>query len=230
MADSRGLLFVTLDTSHKSSLSSVDIVKWVQEYSRLDATLGDSDAHVYCATDSDGVGLGEPSWLVMWEINDTSDIATRQLPPLGTSGPIIGHRQDLFAVQSTYSAPNFSGNDLRKESATNFIVAVVIMLNETLKAEYDKYYDEEHIDLIKQVPGWRRTRRFIEAPSNGSAASTRSGEVQILQLHDYDPENYGIEGQEFKSATSTTWYVDMMKNAVKSKDRRTYEHCGFVGV
>ena len=230
MGSTGGLFYLTADAGSSGTTSAIDLLKWVKECSKVSQIPGAEGANVYRATDSTGAGKAKPEWLVMWEINDASCLSTDHLKTAEMPGPGTPRRQDLFSVQSTYSIPSFSSADLRNETAANFIVAVIIVLDEALKAEYDAYYEEEHIGALMRVPGWRRTRRFVEARSDGSEPTRQGGEVKILQLHDYDPENYGIEGQEFKSATSTRWYKDMMANAVKSKDRRTYELCGFVEV
>jgi len=229
MESIQSLLYVTVDASNSNNTSAIEVLEWVQKCSSVGQVPGAVGAYVYHATDSDGAGAEKPAWLVMWETNSasfpaTGYLKTLEVPSLGTL-----NRLQHFRLQSTYAAPSFSSTDLHNKSATNYIVAVIIVLDEKLKAEYDKYYEEEHIGALMKVPGWRRTRRFVEE-GGGSETMRQSGEVQILQLHDYDPENYGIEGQEFKSATSTQWYKDMMANAVKVKDRRTYELCGFVHV
>jgi hypothetical protein len=226
MESIQGLLYVTVDASSSDNTSAFEVLEYVKTCSKVGQVPGAVGAYVYRATDSAGAGAGKPAWLVMWEINNAS--FTDYLETLEVPSPGTHNRLQHFYLQSTYAVPSFSSTDLHNKSATNYIVAVIIVLDEKLKAEYDKYYEEEHIGALMKVPGWRRTRRFVEVKGGGSETTRQGGEVQILQLHDYNPENYGIEGQEFKSATSTRWYKDMMINAVKAKDRRTYELCGFV--
>lgn len=76
------------------------------------------------------------------------------------------------------------------------------------------------MNALMKVPGWRRTRRFV-------TTGVPENEAECVAFHDYDPEN-GLGGDEFKHATTTEWYKDMMVNAVMSKDRRTFELYGVV--
>jgi hypothetical protein len=108
----------------------------------------------------------------------------------------------------TFSSLDFS-------NPPNFLVAVFLFSDPAWKEEYDRYYTEEHMDAIARVPGWRRTRRLMNA-------GLSEGEVELAQFHDYDLDN-GLSSKEFSHATNTKWYKDMMANAVLSKDRRTYE-------
>ncbi|KAJ9604472.1 hypothetical protein H2200_011308 [Cladophialophora chaetospira] len=228
MDPKEGLLYVTLDSGHSENVSPVDILDWVKERSGTNQIPEVEGAYIYRATGIAEPTPEKPEWLVMWEFENADTSTTNSLATIEMPNPGKVYRRDLFSLQSRYTAASFSRADLLKSRATNFIVAVIIVLNEELKAEYDKYYEEEHIGALRKVPGWRRTRRFVEIREDGNKR-TRQGEVQILQLHDYDPGNYGVGGQEFKEATSTSWYRKMMANAVKTKDRRTYELYGTAG-
>jgi hypothetical protein len=176
-------------------------------------------SYLYRATDLHGAGKGKPEWMMMYEM--ATDESKPQQPITIESKSIISdlgieiHRQGLYSLQTSKSSSTFSALDFRTES--NFLVAVFIRLHSGWKEEYDRYYTEEHMDAVMKVPGWRRTRRLV-------TTGLRDDEAECVQLHDYDLDN-GLSGEEFKYATTTKWYKNMMGNAVMSKDRRTYKLC-----
>ncbi len=104
------------------------------------------------------------------------------------------------------------------EKEGNVMVAVSLTLKDGKSSkDLDKWYDEEHIDMLSQVPGWLRTRRFVTSSILGG----REG-IEYLALHEYASRN-GLEGDELKAATKTSWSNDIMMNVVQDKKRRVYE-------
>jgi hypothetical protein len=176
-------------------------------------------SYLYRATDLHGAGRGKPEWMIMYELaaedrKPQQDLTIEKESAI--SNPEIKiHRQGLYSLQTSKSSPTFPS--LNFGEAPNFLVAVFIRLHPGRKEEFDRYYTEEHMDALMKVPGWRRTRRFV-------TTGLPEDEAECVALHDYDLEN-GLGGEEFKHATTTDWYKDMMVNAVMSKDRRTYELC-----
>jgi hypothetical protein len=175
-----------------------------------------SQSFLYRANDIHGAGNTKPKWMIMYEM-PTNECKVQQpttMKGVSTSNPDIKiHRQGLYSLHTSRSSPSFPSLDF--STTPNFLVAVFLRLDPAWKEEYNRYYTEEHMDAISVVPGWRRTRRLLNA-------GLQEGEVELAQLHDYDLDN-GLGSKEFSHATSTKWYKDMMANAVLSKDRRTYE-------
>jgi len=83
------------------------------------------------------------------------------------------------------------------------------------KAELDKWYMEEHIDLLSRVPGWLRSRRFVTSSIDPNAP------IEYLAIHEYAPKN-GLGGPEFTAATTTEWNKEIYRSVVKEKRRRVY--------
>lgn len=108
--------------------------------------------------------------------------------------------------------------DVGNEGQGNVMVAVFLNLKDgdDKKAELDRWYREEHIEMLSKVPGWRRTRRFV------TSSIEQGAPVEYLALHEYSPKN-GLGGEEFKAATSTEWNKRIMTDVVKEKRRRVYE-------
>jgi hypothetical protein len=107
------------------------------------------------------------------------------------------------------------------EGKENVMIAVSFTLQdgEEKEKELAKWYDEEHVDLLRKVPGWRRTRRFVT--SYLDVQSGHRTEKEFLALHEYAAEN-GLGGPEFIAATTTPWCAKIYADVVKSRKRRVY--------
>lgn len=106
---------------------------------------------------------------------------------------------------------------VENEGEGNVVVAVFLTLfpGEEPAKEVEKWYQQEHVDMLSKVPGWLRTRRFVTSSIDPKAP------VEHLALHEYKPQN-GLAGEEFKAAVSTKWAQEIMTKSVKSKGRRVY--------
>jgi pimeloyl-ACP methyl ester carboxylesterase len=107
--------------------------------------------------------------------------------------------------------------EVENEGEGNVMVAVFLHLHpgDDKRAALDKWYREEHIDMLSKVPGWLRTRRFV------TSSIDRNSPLEYLALHEYAPHN-GLDGPEFKAATTTQWSNEVMASIVKEKRRRVF--------
>jgi hypothetical protein len=207
------LFYVTMQAATNTTPTSLLKIFNASNFESLKTA---TQSFLYRANDLQGAGSGKPEWMMMYEMG--ADERTPRQPitidSISTSNPAIKiHRQGLYSLHASRSSPTFPSLDF--STTPNFLVAVFLCLDPAWKEGYDRYYTEEHMDAIAKVPGWRRTRRLVNA-------GLPEGEVELAQFHDYDLDN-GLSSKEFTHATTTKWYKDMMANAVLSKDRRTYE-------
>lgn len=216
-----GIAYITLDSALATTPKDIDDLYGESHELGLKQLLDHSNA-VYCytATDIEITVKRQMKWMVIHEIADMAEIA-KVLKAKGRtqdgSRPEHIHER-YFDLQESHESEGFRDLKLDPVTEPNFLVAVCIHLQQGRKGDFDKYYSEEHMDALKKVPGWRRTRRFVTAAFEGKDPD----EIECLALHDYSPEN-GLGGDKFKAATTTAWYKDMMSNAVKHKTRRTYD-------
>ncbi|THH07143.1 hypothetical protein EW145_g3587 [Phellinidium pouzarii] len=107
-----------------------------------------------------------------------------------------------------------------KEGMT--LVAVSIQVPPEHESDFHKWYDEEHVPLLRKVPGWLRTRRFIlvESDATGVLEGTEGYKAppKFIALHEYANAD-GLAGPEWKAATSTPWRDKIFAN-VLSIERR----------
>ncbi|KAK4507758.1 hypothetical protein PRZ48_001493 [Zasmidium cellare] len=99
--------------------------------------------------------------------------------------------------------------------------AVSMRINESDLAEFNKWYEEEHTDMMAKVPGWIRTRRF-KMVVGGINGMPPAGQVECLAVHDFALKN-GLNGPEHQAAMDTPWRTKIM-GKVQWKESRTWGH------
>jgi pimeloyl-ACP methyl ester carboxylesterase len=150
------------------------------------------------------------------------------------SAPVQSQRErdtmkQIFVDRRSYDLlgewKGYDFKDLQKvenEGEKNVMIAVSFALHDGADKEEElkKWYEEEHVPLLQQVPGWRRTRRFVT--SYLDLESGQKTEKEYLALHEYAPQN-GLGGPEFKAATTTEWCDKIYRDVVKDRKRRVYD-------
>ena len=125
----------------------------------------------------------------------------------------------LYDFVESRESPAFKQLEkLENEGTGNMMVAVFLTLHPGAdkKSELDKWYREEHIDMLSKVPGWLRTRRFVTSSIDSNAP------LEYLALHEYAPKS-DLGGPEFKAATTTKLAGEINTNVIKEKHRRVYD-------
>ncbi|KAJ7072764.1 hypothetical protein C8F01DRAFT_1105140 [Mycena amicta] len=75
--------------------------------------------------------------------------------------------------------------------------------------QFNAWYTEEHIPMLKKVPGWR-SFDAIQA-------------TEYLALHEWTTKDaFGTE--EFRAATNTPWRTTVVEQGVHSKERMVLEY------
>jgi hypothetical protein len=205
---SSGILYVTSQEQPRSEREDSGTNPNIFQISRLPSP---TKYYEYQATDSE-----EPSWLSICEYNDASKLSA-QNELLETKSPAhTSSERFVYYHVSSRQSPQVKIEALRPNEVV--LVAVTMTLQDVDNGEiqFDRWYEEEHIDLLSKVPGWFRTRRF-----KSSSASKRS-DVTYLALHEYH-STHGLGGTEHRAAMSTSWRNDIMNTYVKDKFRRTYQ-------
>ncbi|OJD28214.1 hypothetical protein ACJ73_00397 [Blastomyces percursus] len=107
--------------------------------------------------------------------------------------------------------------DVEGKKNKRVLVAIIQTLHPDQEDEFNKWYREEHLPLLSEVPGWLRTRRFV------SSAVEPTPVREYLSLHEYESHD-GPSGPELKAVNATPWRERVMANVVKGRARRVYEH------
>ncbi|KAF9874429.1 hypothetical protein CkaCkLH20_07992 [Colletotrichum karsti] len=169
----------------------------------------------------------EPTFLASYDVTSMSHLETptyttlranRSSREAETIGQVDVTRY-FFDLVIERHAPSFRPIEQLsdKEAEGLELVAIETTLNdETAEADFKKWYEEEHIDMLSKVLGWLRTRVF-KISSLGDGAGAKS---TFFVLHDYAREN-GLGGPEHKASTATPRAAGIAKH-VKAMNRRTY--------
>ncbi|KAH9219210.1 putative alpha/beta hydrolase [Leptodontidium sp. 2 PMI_412] len=230
MAPTPGILYVTMQP--KPSLPISQFHDWYNNEhgpTRLRLPFV-TNGFRYRASDLDGAAPSEekPEWMAVYDITDMDELTKdtylrlRDQPvksqrEADTMKEIKVDRKLYDHVQSWESKEFKVLEKVENEGEGNVVVAVFLTLfpGEEPAKEVEKWYQQEHVDMLSKVPGWLRTRRFVTSSIDPKAP------VEHLALHEYKPQN-GLAGEEFKAAVSTKWAQEIMTKSVKSKGRRVY--------
>ena len=118
-------------------------------------------------------------------------------------------------VENDLSAP------AEREEDRRVLVAITQTVHPGQEDEFGRWYKEEHIPLLSKVPGWLRTRRFV----NSAVEPKKEGQdTEYLCLHEYLPQNGLDDSPEMRAATNTPWRTRIFESVVKARSRRVYRH------
>ncbi|RDL31126.1 uncharacterized protein BP5553_09915 [Venustampulla echinocandica] len=171
----------------------------------------------------------KPEWMAIYDITDMAELTKE--PYLRLRGPPVKTQREadamarinvnrkLYDFLETWESKEFKRlEEVGNEGQGNVVLAVSLSLNpgEGMKEQVDKWYKEEHVEMMSKVPGWLRTRRFVTSSIDPNAA------VEYLTLHEYAPKN-GLWGPEFMAVTTTPWSSEIASKVVKDKRGRVYD-------
>lgn len=112
----------------------------------------------------------------------------------------------LFASlpkQSVYSAT---------PAANCLLIASIEPENAEIEEEMNKWYAEEHLDMLSKVPGFIRARRF-KLVTHGEAASKAGGDSfkpsKYISYIEWDSNTF-MESKEWIDASLTPWSVKII--------------------
>ncbi|KAL5533925.1 hypothetical protein ACEPAG_385 [Sanghuangporus baumii] len=109
------------------------------------------------------------------------------------------------------------------------IVLVVSMdVEPDFEDELNRWYNEEHSEMLSKVPGWLRSRRYYLV--DAAASGTLKQQVQeykqpakFMAVHEYKDIGPGLfDAEEFKAAISTPWRKKIWENN-KNTERRAFK-------
>lgn len=165
-----------------------------------------------------------------------------ETPTKGTKETLEGIEVLETRTYSTYSTP---ANKLTPPSASydpkktaKYAEMISVHVREENEEEFNRWYDEEHILLMAEVPGWVRSRRFVLRPdTDGHTTGTgkdateagkdaagiwKEGAPKYLAIHEFENGKEREESVQYKTATSTPWRA-RMQGFMTYRERRDFE-------
>jgi len=86
--------------------------------------------------------------------------------------------------------------------------------------DYHKWFNEEHLDMLADVPGWRSGSRFQLLKRFGD---NREHASIFMSANEYDEEN-GLGGPIWKKSIDTPWTKRVTENLYEPNHRRTWKY------
>ncbi|TVY23077.1 3-oxoadipate enol-lactonase [Lachnellula hyalina] len=231
MAPTPGILYVTMQP--KAGLPISQFHDWYNnEHGPLRVRLPFfENGFRYRASDLEGKDASEakPEWMAIYDVTDMEEMTKEAYlrlrgPPsktpreADTMAQIHVDRKLYDLVESKESKEFRRLEEVENEGQENVMVAVFIDLQpgEGMEEKLNKWYREEHTEMMSKVPGWLRTRRFVTSSIDPQAPA------QYLALYDYSPKN-GLSGApELEAARTTPWAKEVQSKVVKEMKRRVY--------
>jgi pimeloyl-ACP methyl ester carboxylesterase len=174
----------------------------------------------YKATDGQ-----KPEWSAVYDVSDLSMLekriytrlreerSAREKKVMGSFESLDRKIYSLFSERS--KTPGYAGPGA-------VTAAVSMTIKEGDLEAFDKWYEEEHVGMLAQIPGWLRTRRF-RMLVGGIKGMPPQGQVECLAVHDFEAQN-GLNGPEHQAATNTPWRLETMDKLVVARERREWAH------
>ncbi|KAK5791852.1 hypothetical protein VI817_007161 [Penicillium citrinum] len=222
-----GLLYVTMQP--KGSLPDAQFHDWYNsEHGPLRLRLPFiTNGFRFRATDGE-----QPEYVALYDITDMDELTRKTYLDLRTD--LIKTEREkktmaqidvgrlLYDLVEERRIPNYRPLESQADDSPETRGSVMIAVTTTThddpqkQAEHDRWYREEHFDMLSRVPGWRRSRLFVTAAIDSQAPR------ETLALHEYAPVN-GLGGDAHKAAMNTPWREKLQQEVVTSKRRRVYQ-------
>ncbi|KAF9063006.1 hypothetical protein BDP27DRAFT_1385041 [Rhodocollybia butyracea] len=219
-SEAKGLSFVLLEPGNL--VSEAEYHDWYDsEHAPARLTI----PTFYNAARYKAVDGQKPSYLTLYDISEPSVADGPEYQAVKDKGSERDKRL-LSTVQYlnrrsyssiyTYTRPTVSDSDFPPQ----YVWSVGLEVKPEGEAEFNKWYEEEHIPMISKIPGWTRSRRF--ALANNMVRGSLEPDIMIckyLAVHDFTRDDY-LESPEAKAAISTPWRDEVVKGVVGREMRR----------
>ncbi|KAJ6607483.1 hypothetical protein B0H10DRAFT_2071477 [Mycena sp. CBHHK59/15] len=221
MPEQQGLIFVYLEAG--PDVKETDLNDWYDnEHAPLRVTVpGVETAIRYKATDSQ-----TPTWLTLYDVESPETANSEAYKALRSRASdnektilakIGGLSRRTYALLGTFIHPDTTAESL----PSRYVVAVSLEVKPEHEDDFNKWYNQEHMDLLSKVPGWKRGRRYAIVDSNQRGELTNKPISKYLALHELDNNGFA-ETPEWKLALSTKWRDRVMENVVR-RELRVFE-------
>ncbi|KAH7090036.1 hypothetical protein BKA62DRAFT_750637 [Auriculariales sp. MPI-PUGE-AT-0066] len=95
---------------------------------------------------------------------------------------------------------------------------LTVSMTSTDPDNVDKWYAEEHLEMLRAVPGWLRSRRYSLVNGAATGYAEEKQMPKLMALHEWASAD-ALKTPEFKAATSTEWRDRVVASVVASERR-----------
>lgn len=85
-------------------------------------------------------------------------------------------------------------------------------------SDYHEWYKQEHMPILRDVPGWRSGSRYRRLASYGDHAEFSS---PFLAVHQYNEQN-GLGGEQWSKSVNSPWTKRVLSNLAEPSHRRVW--------
>ncbi|KAI0147143.1 Alpha/Beta hydrolase protein [Xylariaceae sp. FL1272] len=170
----------------------------------------------------------EPTFAAAYDVTSMNHLETETYTRLRanrspreaeTIGQVVVTRY-FWDLVFTKQSPLFLPIEELTDEESEGLVCIAVQLKpkdvDNAEAEIQKWYEEEHIDMISKVPGWLRTRLFKTSVLEKDVPPT------FFAVGDFSKTN-GLGGTEYEAAVSTPRAKEIYEKYARVVSRRKYE-------
>jgi len=172
-----------------------------------------------------------PSWLALYDLDSPSvakSEAYKRLPLSASDNErdIISRmsllNRRLYSQISSLTLPTTTSDALPGK----YLLVVAMQLEENFDHEFNRWYEEEHMKLLSQVPGYLRGRRYMLIGDHVELAGNADERVKPRQfkymaIHELNNTTFR-NTVEHRAATTTPWRDEVLKKVV-AREYRLFE-------
>jgi hypothetical protein len=211
-----GLLFVYTDPGPSGPVTEAEFHDWYDHEHgparlRVPGLVG---AHRYQALDE-----AAPRWLAWYELESPEVLDSLEYQAVVAGGSdrekfIMSHLATLDRRIYAQLSENLSPGVTRADGPAPVILVVANSVPSQTVDDMTAWYEQEHIPMLLEVPGWRRIRRYR---LTGPAPLSGPG-LGFLSLHELAGPAV-LEEPAYRAAVSTPWRDRMVAGALRRERR-----------
>ncbi|KAJ3744178.1 hypothetical protein DFH05DRAFT_1615961 [Lentinula detonsa] len=210
-SEAKGLSFVLVEPG--SNVSDAEYHDW---YDNEHAPARLTIPSFFTAARFKAVDGVKPTYLTLYDISEPSVADGPEYQAVKENGSERDKRllatvqylnRRAYSSIYNYTPPTASPSDFPPK----FVLYASLDVKAEGEAEFNKWYEEEHIPMISKTPGWLRSRRYIL--SNSAVRGSIDPEVTVckyIAIHDFSTGGY-MDTPEMKAAIGTPWRDEVMK-------------------
>lgn len=123
----------------------------------------------------------------------------------------------FYEEVQVYTNPNPTTNP--SPNSKNFLLSAALEppSDTASTADFDKWYRDEHLDVLVQAPGYVRTRRYelVHGTTLDGFERSEPGPARFLALHEFEAE--ALPWKELGASAETEWAKRVMGGLVKEE-------------